>query len=46
MLHFNGTGWFRVLLGTTSDLSGVWASGGKDVWVVGTKGLILHRRTP
>ncbi len=42
IVHWNGTTWSNVAIGTTSALSGIWGSGSNDVWAVGQKGTILH----
>jgi hypothetical protein len=47
VLHYDGTTWRTVDVGTTADLFGVWcAPGSQKPWLVGQNGLILRRRTP
>jgi len=35
-LHWDGTSWSTVDVGTDANLSGVWGSGRDDVWTIGT----------
>jgi hypothetical protein len=38
----NGTDWFAMASGTTSNLRSVWGSGSSDVWAGGVLGTLLH----
>ena len=40
--RLNGTDWFAMPSGTTSNLRSVWGSGPSDVWAGGVSGTLLH----
>ncbi len=44
IVHWDGATWSSTPSGTTTDLEGVWADGGSDVWAVGghNAGIVLH----
>jgi len=42
LLHWNGTLWDPVDLGTSETLTAVWGAAADDVYVVGHKGLVYH----
>ncbi len=42
VLHWDGSAWATVSVGTTQSLSAVWGSGPNDVWAVSTPGAIFH----
>lgn len=42
VVHWNGTAWSRVDVGTNFDLLGVGGTSSSDVWIVGKGGTVLH----
>ncbi len=41
-LHWDGSAWTTMTVGTTQSLYAVWGSGPNDVWAVSTPGAIFH----
>jgi hypothetical protein len=42
IVHYDGSTWAPVGLGTAQNLNAVWGSSAKDVWAVGDLGTIVH----
>ena len=42
MMHWNGTSWSPVSVGTMLPLYAVWGAGPNDAWVSGAEGTIQH----
>jgi hypothetical protein len=42
MLHYDGTSWSTVSIGTVPILWSIWGSSASNVWAVGDNGAILH----
>ncbi len=42
ILHWDGTAWTQVSIGSVLQLYDVWGAGPNDVWAVGLSGTVLH----